>query len=568
MKASIRQLLQGFCLTAASLVLTAEGQQPSSQESHPLAAATLVLANEKDGGSIEIARAYQTVRGIPEQNLIFLPLSQGDTISRQEFVDTIWNPLRETLIERGILLGEITGKDPLGRNLLSLSGSRVGYLMICRGVPFRVAEEADLDDRVLFSDLKENPEPFERFPEPMRINRASVDSELSLLFHNAVPLTALVPNPLFGRLPPPQDVPLLKVTRMDGPTVEAVLNMIRNTLEGERIGLRGRAYVDLALRTGAYALGEEWIEAAAALLEEAHFDVEIERTRQLFQVTDRFDAPAFYLGWYAGNASGVFSLPEFRFPPGAIAVHLHSFSAGQLRNSQRGWVGPFVEAGVSATVGNINEPYLEQTHNLEILTKALLAGHTFADAAYAAVPTLSWQTVAIGDPLYTPFSLDLDSQISLLTEKGSLHPSTDPYVIIRQMNRSLQDGEDPGVVTTQGIRGFHRHASPALALKIAEMEAEAGNAIRARRRLEFAAMVSRIDPMEWVLFLDIAQHLAFWEGAEAATTIIANLLADERLPKAVRLDVLEKGAPIAREAGRYETAANWRRLWHELSAEN
>ena len=39
---------------------------------------------------------------------------------------------------------------------------------------------------------------------------------------------------------------------------------------------------------------------------------------------------ALYFGWYDWNVSGPFLNPRFRFRKGAVAMHLHSFSAEQL----------------------------------------------------------------------------------------------------------------------------------------------------------------------------------------------------------------------------------------------
>jgi len=41
---------------------------------------------------------------------------------------------------------------------------------------------------------------------------------------------------------------------------------------------------------------------------------------------------ALYYGWYAGNVAGPFSQPGFKFVPGAIAAHIHSYSAATLRD--------------------------------------------------------------------------------------------------------------------------------------------------------------------------------------------------------------------------------------------
>jgi len=112
---------------------------------------------------------------------------------------------------------------------------------------------------------------------------------------------------------------------------------------------------------------------------------------------------ALYFGWYDWHASGPFLHPLFRFRKGAVAVHLHSFSAEQLQDPTKNWCAPLLEKGAAATVGNVYEPYLHLTHHLEILHQRLLAGHSWVEAAWMAMPACSWQGVVLGDPLYRPF---------------------------------------------------------------------------------------------------------------------------------------------------------------------
>jgi tetratricopeptide (TPR) repeat protein len=112
---------------------------------------------------------------------------------------------------------------------------------------------------------------------------------------------------------------------------------------------------------------------------------------------------ALYYGWYAGNVAGPFNQPGFKFVPGAIAVHIHSYSAATLRDETSGWAGPLVSRGAAATVGNVYEPYLELTAHLDILNDRLLHGFTFAESVFMSSRALSWMGVAVGDPLYRPY---------------------------------------------------------------------------------------------------------------------------------------------------------------------
>ena len=112
---------------------------------------------------------------------------------------------------------------------------------------------------------------------------------------------------------------------------------------------------------------------------------------------------ALYYGWYAPNVSGPFTDPDFHFVRGAIAMHIHSYSASTLRDPAANWVGPLLARGAAASVGNVYEPYLQLTVHPDILNDRLLHGFTFAESAYSAVEALSWMSVMVGDPLYRPY---------------------------------------------------------------------------------------------------------------------------------------------------------------------
>src|SRR5258708_3626300 len=114
---------------------------------------------------------------------------------------------------------------------------------------------------------------------------------------------------------------------------------------------------------------------------------------------------AFYAGWYDENVSGPFTRPKVEFMPGAIAYHLHSFSASTIRSATRHWVGPLLERGATATMGSVEEPYLVGTPDLTaFFSRLIYFGFSFGEAAYAAQNSLSWQTTVVGDPLYRPFA--------------------------------------------------------------------------------------------------------------------------------------------------------------------
>jgi tetratricopeptide (TPR) repeat protein len=124
---------------------------------------------------------------------------------------------------------------------------------------------------------------------------------------------------------------------------------------------------------------------------------------------------AYYAGWYRENVSGPFARPKVEFMPGAFAYHLHSFNAFSLRTTNRGWAGPLLAQGVTATFGTVDEPYLNGTPDVSAFSgRRMFLGFTFGDAAQ---PVLSWQATVIGDPLYTPFRGSLFEQREALIQR-------------------------------------------------------------------------------------------------------------------------------------------------------
>ncbi len=358
-----------------------------------IATRVVILANSRDADSLRIARHYADVRGVPAVNVIALPLAERETITWREFVVTLWEPLLARLVaDRWIDAFAMNSTDAVGRRNYAPHDHRIAALVVCRGVPLKIEHDPGLAAEV---------PPLTRRAE-LRSNAGAVDSELSLLATPNYAINAFVLNPLFqvDRPTTAQLRQVVRVARLEGPTADDALALVDRAVAAERSGLHGRAYVDLALRDKA---GDAWLESAAAQLAAAGFKTTVDREPATFAPDVRLESPVFYFGWYASNLDGPFAVPGFRFPSGAIALHIHSFSAATLRSASVGWTGPLVARGVTATVGNVFEPYLQFTHRPDLLVRAFLRGDTLAEAAYYALPALSWQAILVGDPLYRPF---------------------------------------------------------------------------------------------------------------------------------------------------------------------
>lgn len=364
----------------------------------PLPAASIdpatvaVVAVRHVEGSERLARALMQHRGIPDSHLILLdlPQSTSGSIDRAAYEQRIAQPLRRQLMQRNLLSAD--AKEP----------PRVRWLVLCFGMPWLIRAELGPDGKPLA-------------PSPAS-EAASVDSELACLAAPVATLAGAQPNPFFNQAEePPAARRIIRTTRLDGPTPEQALQALRGSWEAEKRGLRGRAYIDLG---GPYAMGEGWLRNAGEICQRLGFPTTWDEEKLTFRDTVRFDAPAWIFGWYEARPTGRLADPQLRLEPGAVAFHLHSFSAQNLRDPRGSWVARWIEAGAGLTMGNVAEPYLHLSLRPDILMATLARGRPAGEAAWAATPSLSWMGIILGDPFYRPFATSLLAQISEPTQPG------------------------------------------------------------------------------------------------------------------------------------------------------
>ena len=380
--ASLRALAAVFLLVPYTSVLDAK---PLSNRE------ILVLYNKSDPESARLAEAYQDARGIPPSQILGLEMPVKQDITRNEYEDTIATPLRETFDEKGWWK---RARDPQG--LLLPTENRIRAIVLMRGVPLRI-----------------KPTPVPKPPngekptapgDPISPrDEASVYSELAMFGIETLPSKGVLKNAFFESEKPLSEakLPYLVLTaRIDAPTYSTCKRMIDDAVETEKHGLWGRTYVDVANK---FPQGDLWLNQLAARSVRTGLPTVIDRFNDTLPKNYPMTEAAVYYGWYDWHVSGPFLNPRFIFRPGAVAVHLHSFSADQLSDPHKNWCAPLLVRGAAATLGNVYEPYLHLTHHFDVFHDRLLKGWTFAEAAWASMPVASWQGVALGDPLYRPF---------------------------------------------------------------------------------------------------------------------------------------------------------------------
>lgn len=338
----------------------------------------VVVFNAESPLSVRTAEAYCAKRGIPKENAVGLRGIKAADISRADYNRFIMEPLMEEARVRG---WQWPAHD-------KMFGKRKAALVLMPDMPLRIQAAANLPKQLAGSGN----------------NSASLDSELMLL-GALYPLGGPLGNRAYKKDGNISDynAHVLAVCRIDAPDELTIRRMINDPVEVERNGLWGWAVVD---QGGPYPEGDAMFKTAASYAKVQGFPLFNETSKQCigpdFPLSPHV---AVYLGWYSQYPNGPFAAtaPKFSFQKGAVAYHLHSFSAVSVKDPKQ-WVCALLQRGASVTAGNVAEPYLGGCLDPEIFFARLLRGYTVAEAALMATPTTSWQGVVLGDPLYRPFA--------------------------------------------------------------------------------------------------------------------------------------------------------------------
>ncbi|MCX7723356.1 MAG: TIGR03790 family protein [Verrucomicrobiae bacterium] len=407
MRRSLRQAVRNWIglLTAQvtiALSLVSAGATGALELVQPSGSEVVVVYNSRVPESKKVAEHYAAARAVPTNQVLGLDMPVSEVIARPIFSVQIQRPLARLFEERNLWRlsrVQVRGESNTpARTQWRVTESKIRYLVLCYGVPLKIAADTNLTEESAHS-----------VPEPFRRNEAAVDSELACLPMHAqhIPLFGGIQNPVFGVTNAAQIHPtngVLMVCRLDAPNAQTASGLVDKALEAESNGLWGRAYFDIRSITGGYAIGDEWIRAAAEIARFAGFETIVDTNSATFPASFPMSHIALYAGWYEGGLAGPFALPTVEFMPGAFAYHLRSDSAYSMRHTNL-WVPGLLLKGATVTMGTVEEPYLQCTPNIAVFfARWLLQGFTFGEAAYACQELLSWQTTVVGDPLYRPFA--------------------------------------------------------------------------------------------------------------------------------------------------------------------
>jgi uncharacterized protein (TIGR03790 family) len=349
----------------------------------------LVVANESNAASVQIAERYAQARSLPPDNVLrlkSLPADPPEVISRLAYDGLIQRPIADWLVRRA-------------------AHDRILYIVLTKGIPLRIEGSNGRTG-----------------------TQASVDSELTLLYRALTgrPLApqGRTPNPYFAGNTPlgelkrftHRDQDIFLVTRLDGFTLEDVLALIDRGISPTR---DGRVLFDQ--KAALDDPGNTWLRAAAERMSKAGFAdrVVLESTSQILTGEPNVLG---YFSWGSADPAIKSRQLGLGFVPGALAATFVSTDARTFREPPAEWtpgswenqkthfagspqslIGDLLREGATGAAGYVTEPYLDAAIRPDLLFPSYFAGFNLAESFYLAMPYLSWQTVVVGDPLCAPF---------------------------------------------------------------------------------------------------------------------------------------------------------------------
>ena len=522
----------------------------------------VVVYNSRVAESKSIAQHYAELRQVPTNQIFGFDLSTGIEMSRMEFADKLQKPLAQRFEKMKLWR---TGSEIIpataaagGHLRWGVKSSRIRYLVLCYGVPVRIAEDPAMKEVAM-----ENVRP------ELRRNVAAVDSELTLLprFDQHLPLGGPLPNPAFGATNPAAFHPtngVLIVARLDGPTPAIARSLVDKALEAETNGLWGRAYFDLrGITDPGYKPGDDMLREAAEFARRWSFETLVDTNAATFPPEFPMSHIAIYAGWYDPTVSGPFAQPKVEFMPGAFAYHLHSYSAADIRSPTMYWVGPLLAKGATLSMGSVDEPYLTGTPDISVfVSRFTFFGFTYGEAACAAQATLSWQTTVVGDPLYRPFA-KAPPQLHEAMERN--HNPLLEWSYLNLVNINLLKGTPPvALATFIESLAVTRH-SAVLNEKLGGLYTAQGKPSSAVEAFETALKLDPSPQQKIRLRLTLAEKLAALNRpAEASDELIKLLQENPDYPD--KLGLYRRLLALAQKLERKDEAVKYNEIIARLTA--
>lgn len=368
---SLARVCQLFALVLISGCATASAPEVVV-EPHPRAKNVLLVYNTKFSDGIQIVKAYQQARGVPDSNVVAISVTTDDNIGWSEYEATIVEKVRDHIASKKL---------------------KIDFIVLTKGVPLRLNNDGGYGlDSMLAVDA--HPSRKEKPLDPMPMSNFTQED------------FARIQSPYFGKDEPfdSDKFGFYLVTRLDGYTTGDAIALISRALRAKPE--KGEFLLDSApdKTSGGYASANQSLFRARDVLQQKGFGVALDEGAAF--VGGRHGLMG-YASW--GSNDSAFTLNLYRslqFSPGALAETFVSTSARTFRPVTGGQslIADLIQQGVTGVKGYASEPYTIALARVDILFDRYTSGRNLAESFYAASPMLKWKDVVIGDPLCAPYA--------------------------------------------------------------------------------------------------------------------------------------------------------------------
>ena len=362
-----------LCLLIWVLLLSAAPHAPGLEPNE-----VVLVVNQQSPGSKEVAETYASLRHIPQRNIITVnaaPVhrSRTATISRKEFLETIWQPIGKAVLVRKI-------------------DKEIVAIIYSTGFPTTISTAPPMSLTGITYTAGENPgaevikkgnfiSPF--FAGPSEPNGPMRAGKSLRAIHDRTT----------GPLPPSS-----MILGFDGPRGMSTKEVIQQ--------LKRSKAADFSQPTApVYALDIKDVRSKCRRWQLEQVQSEMLAQGESFRIQSSWPAKEVLLG---GFLTGMPVLPEYRtyeFAPGALADHLTSLAAhyySPLQTKNTLWL----RAGASASCGTVAEPYAIWTKFPHARLHVHYRSGLPALEAYMAAVACPFQLLLIGDPFAQPFATE------------------------------------------------------------------------------------------------------------------------------------------------------------------
>ncbi len=366
----------------------------------------VVIVNHNSPASVNIGYYFQQARNIPSSHIISISGSTNELIDSLEFEQI------RAQIESQLAIIQLTDS--------------INYLVTTKGIPLKIESTCAITSNG---------------------SCASFDSEIGLIlgtYSSSIGVGSSIPNPYYGATQPfsRADYGIYLVTRLDGYTVQDVLNLIDRTGPETPINLAtSNAIVDLNLATGgdsAYMM-DFYLQPTYDFFTNNAWNAQLDAN--LNPLLNQTDVAAYI---YEGMSVVSNVNLNYTWTEGSIATMSTGKSAitfdTATNSSNNLLLADLISEGCTGAYGHIDNIFFGQMLNAETLVKRYfdpLENYNFAESCFMSEGYLSWQGVAIGDPKSSVVLNDLASIDKPVMDEISMYPNPSTGIVQILANESI-----------------------------------------------------------------------------------------------------------------------------------